>query len=151
MRIIGYLDIAYDQERLYDQPEPLLRTIVELSRAPGRSCGDDASAGETVAALEQRLLDAVGPERRDEALEVIETGRISWKLRDDDNLLVARLESQLPNVTPEPKPSTYIPIWAAKETSDQNITENAAANTKNMIAKARNLFCDLIEISPFIG
>jgi hypothetical protein len=63
----------------------------------------------------------------------------------------SRLESQLPNVTPEPKPSTNIPIWAARETSDQNITENAAANTKNMIAKARNLFCDLIEISPFIG
>jgi len=90
-----FLDIAYDQERLYDQPEPLLRNIVELSRAPGRSGGDDASAGETVTALEQRLLDAVGTERRDEALEVIETGRISWKLRDDDNLLVARLESQL--------------------------------------------------------
>jgi hypothetical protein len=56
----------------------------------------------------------------------------------------SRLENQLPNVTPEPKPSTNIPIWAAKETSDQNITENAAAKTKNMIDKARNLFCDLI-------
>jgi pyruvate,water dikinase len=41
------------------------------------------------------LLDAVGLARRDEALDVIETGRVSWKLRDDDNLLVARLESQL--------------------------------------------------------
>ena len=51
--------------------------------------------GDTVAALERRLLDAVGPERREEALDVIETGRVSWKLRDDDNLLVARLESQL--------------------------------------------------------
>ena len=51
--------------------------------------------GDTVVALEQRLLEAVGPERRAEALEVIETGRVSWKLRDDDNLLVARLESQL--------------------------------------------------------
>ena len=41
------------------------------------------------------MLEAVGPERREEALEVIETGRVSWKLRDDDNLMVARLESQL--------------------------------------------------------
>jgi hypothetical protein len=57
----------------------------------------------------------------------------------------------LTNVTPEPKPSTYILIWAAKETSDQNMIENAAANTKNMIAKARNLFRDLIYFSPFIG
>jgi hypothetical protein len=63
----------------------------------------------------------------------------------------SRMENQLPNVTPEPKPSTNIPIWAAKETSDQNITENAAANTKNMIAKASNLFRDLICFSPFLG
>ena len=48
-----------------------------------------------MAALKDRLLDAVGPERRDEALDLIDTGRVSWKLRDDDNLLVSRLESQL--------------------------------------------------------
>ena len=56
----------------------------------------------------------------------------------------SRLENQLPNETPEPKPSMNMPIWTAKETSDQNITENAAAKTKNMIAKASNLFRDLI-------
>jgi pyruvate,water dikinase len=37
----------------------------------------------------------VGSERRAEAIDIIETGRVSWRLRDDDNLLVARLESQL--------------------------------------------------------
>ena len=90
-----FLDIVYDQERLHDQPEPMLRNLIELSRAPYASLGDESVAGVSVAALEKRLLDAVGPERRDEALDVIETGRVSWKLRDDDNLLVARLESQL--------------------------------------------------------
>jgi len=90
-----FLDIAYDHERLYDQPEPMLRNIIELSQAPSQSRSDEPVMQETVATLEQRLLDAVGPERREEALDVIETGRVSWKLRDDDNLLVARLESQL--------------------------------------------------------
>jgi pyruvate,water dikinase len=45
--------------------------------------------------LEAQLLTAVGPDRHAEAGEIVETGRLSWKLRDDDNLLVARLESQL--------------------------------------------------------
>ncbi|MEJ2140654.1 MAG: hypothetical protein P8Y61_14675, partial [Gammaproteobacteria bacterium] len=90
-----FFDVAYDHERLYDQPEAMLRNLIELSRARSQSHSDAPVTGDTVAALEQRLLDAVGPERRAEALEVIETGRVSWKLRDDDNLLVARLESQL--------------------------------------------------------
>ena len=90
-----FLDIAYDQERLYDQPEPMLRNLIELSHEPKQSRSDAPIAGDSVAVLENRLLDAVGPQRREEAIDVIETGRISWKLRDDDNLLVSRLESQL--------------------------------------------------------
>lgn len=90
-----FLDIAYDHERLHDQPEPLLRNIVELSHRSRRSTGDLPTANDSVSSLEQRLLDAVGPEKRQEATEVLATGRVSWKLRDDDNLLVARLESQL--------------------------------------------------------
>ncbi len=89
-----FLDVAYDHERLYDQPEPMLRNLLELSQSPGQSPSDEPEA-DMVAVLEKRLLDAVGPERREEAFELIETGRVSWKLRDDDNLLVARLESQL--------------------------------------------------------
>jgi pyruvate,water dikinase len=45
--------------------------------------------------LEQRLLDAVGAARHDEAREVLRLARLSWQLRDDDNLLLARVESQL--------------------------------------------------------
>ena len=90
-----FLDIAYDQERLHDQPEPLLRNIVELSHRSRHSMGDRPAPGDSALALEEGLLNAVGPERHQEAIEMIETGRVSWKLRDDDNLLVARLESQL--------------------------------------------------------
>jgi phosphohistidine swiveling domain-containing protein len=90
-----FLDIAYDQERLHDQHEPILRNLIELSQAQSQPRSDASFAGDSVAALEQRLLNAVGRERHAEALEVVATGRVSWKLRDDDNLLVARLESQL--------------------------------------------------------
>jgi pyruvate,water dikinase len=90
-----FLDIAYDQQRLQTQSAAVLRNLIELSQGPNRFRGDDPAAEHAVVALEARLLEAVGPARRNEALEMIETGRVSWKLRDDDNLLVARLESQL--------------------------------------------------------
>ena len=49
----------------------------------------------SVRALEKRLWAAVGAERRAEAEEVLATARVSWRLRDDDNLLLSRVESQL--------------------------------------------------------
>ena len=90
-----FFDIVYDEGRLHDQPEPVLRNLVELSQTPNQVLNITPVDGDFISALEKRLLDAVGPERHDEALDMIETGRVSWKLRDDDNLLVARLESQL--------------------------------------------------------
>jgi pyruvate,water dikinase len=59
----------------------------------GRRSGE--SEWETAETLRQRLLAAVGPDRREEALETLEIGRLSWRLRDNDNLLLARVESQL--------------------------------------------------------
>jgi pyruvate,water dikinase len=88
-----HLDIVFDGVRMRDQPEPFLRNLLELAR-PGAGVPDKVVA-DSAATLETRLLDAVGAERRDEALEMLEIGRVSWRLRDDDNLLVARLESQL--------------------------------------------------------
>ncbi len=90
-----FLDVTYDQERLHERSEPLLRNIVELSQGSSQLTGDDTSQSELFSDLEEQLLNAVGQERHIEAMELIETGRVSWKLRDDDNLLVARLESQL--------------------------------------------------------
>ncbi|MBD3291056.1 pyruvate phosphate dikinase PEP/pyruvate-binding protein, partial [candidate division KSB1 bacterium] len=45
--------------------------------------------------LEQKLFDAIKPDRREEAEEALDIGRLSWRLRDDDNLLLNRIESQL--------------------------------------------------------
>jgi pyruvate,water dikinase len=116
-----YLDIAYDHERLTDRLESLLQNLLELSDSPSADSVTDAAAsapsvanavtaadpdapprttpptapGRRAARLEQRLFEAVGPDGEEEAREILDTGRVSWKLRDDDNLLVARLESQL--------------------------------------------------------
>ncbi len=93
-----FMDVAYGGERLSKHPDLLLQTVLELAKAPQSAQPWDAEAGPaapTVQALEQRLLEAVGRERREEAMEVLDIGRLSWRLRDDDNVLVGRLESQL--------------------------------------------------------
>jgi pyruvate,water dikinase len=90
-----HLDISYRGERLGDHLDGVLATLVEFAgaapapaAAPGRPPADPA-------ALERRLLQAVGDGRRAEAEEVLEVGRLSWRLRDDDNILLGRVESQL--------------------------------------------------------
>ena len=93
-----FMDVAYGGERLSDRPDLLLQTILEMARSrqpSGPLVEKAASPTSTVQALERRFLEAVGPERHEEAMEVLAIGRLSWRLRDDDNLLVGRLESQL--------------------------------------------------------
>jgi phosphohistidine swiveling domain-containing protein len=91
-----FMDVAFGGLRLSDEPTTLLRNILEMAsqtRSPVPRAESDDEA--TTRALEQRLLDAVGAARHDEAWEVLRLARLSWQLRDDDNLLIARLESQL--------------------------------------------------------
>ncbi|MCU0875087.1 MAG: PEP-utilizing enzyme, partial [Pirellulaceae bacterium] len=91
-----FMDVAFGGLRLSDEPATLLRNILEMA-SQTRSPAVRAESGDEVTTreLEQRLLDAVGAVRHDEAREVLRLARLSWQLRDDDNLLVARLESQL--------------------------------------------------------
>jgi pyruvate,water dikinase len=89
-----HLDIVVREQPLEEGFEPHLRTVLELAES-GASGREEPNTGERPETLQARLLDAVGQERRAEAMELIETGRLSWRLRDDDNLLVARIETQL--------------------------------------------------------
>ena len=92
----GFMDVMYGTERLLDRPDLLLHTLLELADVAPRDARPAAlHQGAVRADLEERLFDAVGPARRDEAAEVLRIGRVSWRLRDDDNLLLSRVESQL--------------------------------------------------------
>jgi pyruvate,water dikinase len=92
----GFMDVMYGTERLLDRPDLLLHTLLELADvAPRDTRPAESRPGVGRAELEARLFDAIGPARRDEAAEVLRIGRISWRLRDDDNLLLSRVESQL--------------------------------------------------------
>jgi len=94
------LDLAYGNTRLADRPDWILQTVLEMSHAiDGGDPRSVKSETETRETLRQRLLTAVGPDRQEEALETLEIGRLSWRLRDNDNLLLARVESQLLRAT----------------------------------------------------
>ncbi len=87
-------DITYDGRRLADQATTLLGLVIQMAAMPPPS--GDRDAGRAIAGeLERKLREAVGPDRDLEAEEVLATARLSWRLRDDDNLLIGRLESQL--------------------------------------------------------
>jgi phosphohistidine swiveling domain-containing protein len=91
-----FMDVMYGDERLLDRPDLLLHTLLELAdTAPRDTRPVEPPQGSSRADLEERLFNAVGPARRDEAVEVLRIGRVSWRLRDDDNLLLSRVESQL--------------------------------------------------------
>jgi pyruvate,water dikinase len=93
-----FMDVAFGGERLSNRPDLLIKTVVEMARsgavAPSRGAIAKSDTG-TIQSLESRFFEAAGPEREEEAREVLAIGRLSWRLRDDDNVLVGRLESQL--------------------------------------------------------
>jgi len=93
-----YAQVSFKGTNLSDNPDIYLHTVLQLSEAPeertsGRHGVNNESRGPEE--TEKKLLDAVGSKRRDEAREIIELGRLSWRLRDDDNILVGHLESLL--------------------------------------------------------
>jgi pyruvate,water dikinase len=92
------MDVTYGGERLADRPLLLVSTLLQMAQVSGTLYGpEDQGPPQSPdgLALEQRLLEAVGPAREEEAQQMLAIGKLSWRLRDDDNLLVGRLESQL--------------------------------------------------------
>ncbi len=89
-----YLDVSYGNERLNNQPILVLKNILEIAKTGVKPQAIPAQ-NSNIARLEQKLFDAVGKYKQSEAQEVLQIGRISWRLRDDDNLLLGRIESQL--------------------------------------------------------
>jgi len=91
-----FMDITVGSKRLIDQAELILPSLLEMADSELPSTDDETDADTSdVEQLESRLFNAVGEDRREEAAEVLKIGRLSWRLRDDDNLLVSRLQSQL--------------------------------------------------------
>lgn len=92
-----FLDVLLDDERLVVHPARLLPLLVRMAekKPQGEQSSPRAPLAPSTRALEERLLKAVGTHRHGEAEEVLKVARLSWRLRDDDNLLLSRVGSQL--------------------------------------------------------
>ncbi len=94
--ITEFMDVTYGAERLLERPDLLLHTLLELAADTEHGAEiSHAHPGLSRGELERCFFEAVGTARREEATEVLRIGRVSWRLRDDDNLLLSRVESQL--------------------------------------------------------
>jgi pyruvate,water dikinase len=92
-----FLTISYAGQRLDGRMDLALASLIELAGSPHGTAAaktENDPQGEA-SGLEARLLEAVGAPREAEAREVLETARLSWRLRDDDNVLLGRVENQL--------------------------------------------------------
>jgi pyruvate,water dikinase len=91
-----YMDVAYEGVQLDTRPDLVLHTLIEMAGSKTVPLARQvARKALSPREIEKRLLDAVGMERHDEARSVIEIARLSWRLRDDDNVLLGRVEKQL--------------------------------------------------------
>ena len=71
---------------------PLVKILLEMAARPQAQAGTGKRAD--VKELSRRFLDASPESRRGEALELLDLARASYRLRDDDNIHLGRIESQ---------------------------------------------------------
>lgn len=84
------LDVTYQNQSIQDHPEILLRNIWELSKKQKTSVEAPIITSDH---YQEKFLKTAGT-RVKEAEEVLRIGHLSWKLRDDDNILLGRVENQ---------------------------------------------------------
>jgi pyruvate,water dikinase len=90
------MNVAFDGKRLAERPREFLHTICQLSRAQTRLAEDLHIDRKQVAIDRERyFLSCLADDRKTEGAELLEQARFAWKLRDDDNIYLARVESEL--------------------------------------------------------
>ena len=93
-----YGDLAYKKTYLKDRSDLFLKNILALAKSSESSIGDfnqQRRKRDRADELERELLNSVGADGRQEALDFLRIARLSWRLRDDDNILMGRVEGQL--------------------------------------------------------
>ena len=73
-------------------PDPLVRFLLTLA---GREPAEGEIKGKDPGALEKEFFEHFQTEEFDFAADLLDLGRASYRLRDDDNLSLGKLESQL--------------------------------------------------------
>ena len=101
-----YLDVVFDFSRLIERNDLLGKHLINL--VEGKDLPKGLDKDEVALELENKLYKAVGKEKEGEAREIVKLGQLSWKIRDDDNILLSKIEAQLLKVIR--KALTYLDI-----------------------------------------
>lgn len=85
-------DLAWEKGRLGENPGQLLKLVLEMPsrRQSGRAAKPGGSG-----ALEEEFLSHFTGEQRPYALELLDLARASYRLRDDDNIYLGKIEGQV--------------------------------------------------------
>ena len=87
-------DVAFEGRRVNDEPYILLTKILELAIwMNGKQIRNKKTKKPNLIELENKYIKKA-LSNKDLAAELLGIGRLSWQLRDDDNILLGRIESQ---------------------------------------------------------
>jgi pyruvate,water dikinase len=85
-------DIAWDEARFVQDPSELIELLLEMAES-----GPSARhvAGVRREELEKRFLKKFEGDQKDFAQEMLDVARASYRLRDDDNIYLGKIEGQM--------------------------------------------------------
>jgi pyruvate,water dikinase len=95
-----YEDLTFKAVRFFKDREGLVRLLLEMASRPAPTLTDNRP---DITALCADFIERFPEERRDFAREILEIGRASYRLRDNDNIVLARIEAQLIKAVDEGK------------------------------------------------
>ena len=115
-RFLGhYDDLTFKAVRFFKDQKGLIRLLLEMARhEPPKT----KPAHQTIAALTDEFIKRFPQERHGFAREVLDIGRASYQLRDNDNIALARIEAQLIRAVDEGR----LRITALETTITQTLT-----------------------------
>jgi len=95
-----YEDLTFKAVRFFKDRQELIRLLLEMARQDAHEI--DAAKSD-IAALTADFIARFPENRRNFAEKILEIGRSSYQLRDNDNIVLARIEAQLLKVVDEAK------------------------------------------------
>lgn len=95
-----YEDLTFKAVRFFKDRDGLIRLLLEMAE---QAEPEAAARRPDIAALAEDFVDRFPEDRRAFARQLLEIGRSSYRLRDNDNIVLARIEAQLLKVVDEAK------------------------------------------------
>jgi pyruvate,water dikinase len=107
-------------------PEALIKIVLEMASHPPAKTRQDS---QNVEELTERFLGCFEGEQRIQAAEILDLARTSYRLRDDDNIYLGRIEAQLLAANDEGK----------KRLEEQDLIQSDTAGAKALMKAVKNL------------